>query len=89
MKKWMWVIVSVSALSLLAAAPAMAGEYHHDLALVNNGLAKNPSGVPQDAVDACKPMRDMAVTLYKMGKKDRAERRLEMCKKLLKLGGYQ
>jgi len=88
-KRWTWVIVAVSALSLLAAAPAMAGNYHHDLAVVNDGLANNPSGVPEDALDACKPMRDMAITLYKMGKKDRAERRLEMCKKLLKLGGYQ
>jgi len=85
----MWVIVAVSALSLLTAAPAMAGEYRRDLAVVNDGLANNPSGVPEDALDACKPMRDMAITLYKMGKKDRAERRLEMCKKLLKLGGYQ
>jgi hypothetical protein len=82
------VIVAVAAL-LLAAAPAVAGEYHRDLALVNNGLENNPSGVPKDAVDACKPMRDMAITLYKMGKKDRAERRLEMCKKLLKVGEYQ
>ena len=88
MKRWTWVIVAVAAL-LLAAAPAVAGEYHRDLALVNNALENNPSGVPKDAVDACKPMRDMAITLYKMGKKDRAERRLEMCKKLLKVGEYQ
>ena len=89
MKRWTWVIVAVTALSLVAALPAVAGEYHRDLALVNNGLETNPSGVPEDAVDACKPMRDMAITLYKMGKKDRAERRLEMCKKLLKIGEYQ
>ena len=89
MKKWTWVIVVAAVLLLLAAAPAAAGEYHRDLALVNNGLEKNPSGVPKDAVEACMPMRDMAITLYKMGKKDRAERRLEMCKKLLKVGEYQ
>ena len=89
MQRWTWVIVAVAALALLAPTPAAAGEYHRDLALVNNGLERNPSGVPEDAVEACKPMRDMAVTLYKMGKRDRAERRLEMCKKLLKLGEYQ
>jgi hypothetical protein len=87
-KRWTWVIVAAAALSLLAT-PVMAGDYHRDLAVVNDGLANNPSGVPSDAVDACKPMRDMAITLYKMGKKERAERRLDMCKKLLKLGGYQ
>jgi hypothetical protein len=84
----MWLIVAVSAFSMLAA-PTAAGEYHRDLALVDNALANNPGHVPQDAVDACKPMRDMAVTLYKMKKKERAERRLTMCKKLLKIGEYQ
>ena len=87
--RWTWVIVAVSAFLLLGAPPLAAGEYHRDLALVNDGLQNNPSGVPKDAVEACRPMRDMAITLYKMGKKDRAERRLEACKKLLKIGEYQ
>lgn len=87
--RWTWAIAAVMALSLLTAPAAVAGDYHRDLALVNHGLAENPSGVPKDAVEACKPMRDMAVTLYKMGKKERAERRLEACKKLLQVGEYR
>lgn len=89
MKTRTWLIVALSALSLLATPPAAAGEYYRDLALVNDGLENNPGNVPQDALDACKPMRDMALQLYKMGKRERAERRLDACKKLLKIGEYR
>lgn len=87
--RWMWVVTAFAVLALLTAAPAVAGDYHQDLPVVNHALEKNPSQVPEEAVDACRPMRDMAVKLYKMGKKARAERRLEMCKKLLKVGAYR
>jgi hypothetical protein len=82
-------LAAFAALSFLVAEPAAAQYYEKDLAVVNQALETNPSQVPQEAVDACKSMRDMAVQLNKMGKRDRAERRLKSCKQLLKIGEYR
>jgi len=77
-------------LALLATgSPALAGDFHRDLATVNQALVNNPSQVPKEALDACRTTRDMAITLFKMGKHDRAERRLQSCMQLLKIGEYR
>lgn len=70
---------------LLAPAPAAAGNFEKYLEQIDRAIAENPKGVSQQNLDACKSMRDMAVKLYKMGRLERAERRLKMCEKLLEL----
>jgi len=87
-------LVTVCALALAGSAAAgdaggAAGRYRQYLAIVDNALANNPSGVSKDAIDACKPMRDMAVQLHKMNMHERAERRLKTCMELLQVGEYR
>jgi len=87
-KKWTLALAALAAL-ILFSPPLMAQTYANDLAIVNQALKTNPSQVPTEAVDSCRNMRDMAIQLNKMGKRDRAERRLKSCKKLLKIGEYR
>jgi hypothetical protein len=86
---WTSALAAFAALLLFAAEPAAAQYYEKDLAMVNQALKTNPSQVPEEAVEACTSMRDMAIQLNKMGKRDRAERRLKSCKRLLKIGEYR
>jgi hypothetical protein len=89
MMGWTRRIALVTVCTLAFAGPVAAGDFRRDLAIVNQAVENNPSGVPQDAIDACKPMRDMAVKLYKMNMHERAERRLKVCMQLLKVGDYR
>jgi hypothetical protein len=73
------------ALLLLGAGPAAQTPFELALARIDHALQTNPSGVSNQALTACKGMRDMAVKLYRAGYPDRAERRLKMCEKLLQL----
>ncbi len=84
MKTWARAIAIVAA-SLFLVGESAAGNFRRDLAIIDQALENNPRQVLMEAVDACRPMRDMAVKLYKMKRYDRAERRLKMCKKLLKI----
>ena len=77
--------LGLAALLLFSPAPVAADAFEKQLAIIDQALETNPSGVTQQALDACKTMRDMAVKLYRMGKPTRAERRLKMCRKLLEL----
>lgn len=88
MKKWTSALAALAAL-ILFSPPLLAQTYAQDLAVVDHALKTNPSQVPTEAVDSCRNMRDMAVQLNKMGKRERAERRLKSCKKLLKIGEYR
>jgi hypothetical protein len=86
LSRWRSAAVAVAALLLLVSAtPVAADSFEKQIAQIDHALETNPSGVTQQALDACKSMRDMAVKLYKLGKPDRAERRLKMCRRLLEL----
>ncbi len=89
LKSWTLAVAVLSAFLFLSTAPLAAGNFEKDLALIDHALANNPDRLPNAALDACKPMRDMAVKLYKAGKRAPAERRLRTCKRLLKISGYQ
>lgn len=79
--------MGLAALLLLTwAPPAVAAEsFEQQVARIDEALKTNPSGVTDQALSACRSMRDMAVKLYRMGHAERAERRLKMCHKLLEL----
>ena len=89
MKSWTLAVAVLSAFLFLSTAPLAAGNFEKDLALIDHALANNPDRLPNAALDACKTMRDVAVKLYKAGKRAPAERRLRTCKRLLKISGYQ
>lgn len=80
-----WAALLAGAVALLLAAPAAADRFEQLVAQIDQALATNPAGVPEHNLKACKSMRDMAVKLYRMGKPERAERRLKMCRKLLEI----
>ena len=79
--------VCLTALLLLGAGDAPQSPFERALAQIDHALETNPSGVSDQAIRACKGMRDMAVKLYRAGHPTRAERRLKMCRKLLELRG--
>jgi hypothetical protein len=82
LKTWA-LAIAIAAASLFVAGEPLADNFKRNLVIVDQALETNPRQVPTEAVEACRPMRDMAVKLYKMKRFERAERRLEMCKKLL------
>jgi len=84
LKTWVRAIAIVAA-SLFLVGESAAGNFKRDLAIIDQALENNPRQVPGEALDACRPMRDMAVKLYKMKRYERAERRIKMCKKLLEI----
>ena len=88
MRKWTSTLAALAAL-IFFSPPLLAQSYEQDLPVVNQAIKTNPSQVPTEAVESCRNMRDMAVQLNKMGKRDRAERRLKSCKKLLKIGEHR
>lgn len=77
--------VCLTALLLLGAGDAPKTPFERAVAQIDHALETNPSGVSQQALRACKSMRDMAEKLYRAGHPTRAERRLKMCRKLLEL----
>jgi hypothetical protein len=88
LRSWTLAVAALAAFLFLSTAPLAAGNFETDLALVDHALANNPDRLPQAALDACRPMRNVAVKLYKAGKRASAERRLKTCKRLLKISGY-
>ena len=82
-------LVALLALSaaLLVAEPsgAQPDAFQRALADVDRALATNPNGVPEESLNSCRAMRKTAILLYQTGRHERAFRRLNACRKLLKL----
>ena len=77
--------VCLAGLLLLGAGDPPQTPFERAVAQIDQALETNPSGVSEQALRACKSMRDMAVKLYRAGHPTRAERRIKMCRKLLEL----
>jgi hypothetical protein len=82
-KTWKSTVIAVVAALSLGSGGSVTFEQY--LGVIDKALANNPAAVPQQNLDACKPMRDMAVKLHEAKMDARAIRRLKMCRRLLGL----
>jgi len=75
----------------LALAPAAQAENAYDRALAEivAALETNPNAVSPDSIETCRTMLHTARLLRKMGRIDRAVRRLKACRRLLGLEQHQ
>ncbi len=80
-------LVAALLLGLFAAVavPALAETFEEIVARIDAALEDPPPGVTEESLKSCRSMRNTAVKLYRMGMAARAERRLRMCLKLLRL----
>ena len=79
------LIVTAAAATVLLAGPeaVLAGEFHEDLARVDEVLRKSPLHITGAALDSCRARRNFAVRLSQSGQTARAERSLKFCLELL------
>lgn len=85
---WAGAAAAVAAAAVLfvgSAATADTDAFHKALAELDQAIATNPMGVSEASLDSCRAMRKTAELLYKMGKRERAVRRIEACRRLLRL----
>ena len=77
--------LAAAAVLALALAPAARAENAYDRALAEivEALETNPNAVSPDSINTCRTMLDTAKLLRKMGRIDRAIRRLKACQRLL------
>jgi cytochrome c553 len=80
------VSILAAALLLAGAQPLIAKDFDAELARVDDALKKNPSHVFPHALESCRSRRNAAVRLFDSGQMARAERSLEYCVQILKLG---
>jgi cytochrome c553 len=70
--------LAIMALACIAI-PVMATTFYEDLKQVDNALKTNPSYSLQQSLESCLTQRNHAVTLDRMGMRERAKRALEYC----------
>lgn len=83
--------IAIAALSTLALPPMAQGAdaYETALAEIMQALETNPNGASPDSLETCRSMLETAKLLRKMGRTDRAIRRLKGCQRLLGLEDYR
>jgi len=69
----------------IAAYVAARKAFDTKLARVDQGLRTNPSRVPYPVVDSCRSRRKLAVRLFDIGQRERAERRLDFCIRTMRI----
>jgi hypothetical protein len=75
---------------VLLPPPAHAeNSYDKALAEITEAMETNPNGASPDSINTCRTMLETAKLLRKMGKIDRAVRRLKACQRLLGIGGQR
>lgn len=72
-----------------AQTPAQQDAFDRALAEIDEAIATNPNGVPEQSLESCRAMRKTAVLLRKMGQHTRAVRRIKACRKLLGIDDYR
>lgn len=85
---WAGAVAAVAFAAALLVGPGLRAEtdaFHKALSELDQLIADNPMGVPEASLESCRAMRKTAELLYKMGKRERAVRRIQACRRLLGL----
>jgi len=85
---WAGAAAALVVAAVLFGGPAVRADtdaFHKALAALDQAIETNPMGVSEESLESCRAMRRTAELLYKMGKRERAVRRIEACRRLLRL----